>query len=523
MRFAILAIAVAGCVSERGPAAARPTTFWIGEVDALVAEACGGCHGGDAPAGGYDLSSYLGALAPDRDGAPRAIAGDPASRIIAVLTADDPIHADVVAAAPALRAWVVDARLAYRDSDVHAPGLMNPADPDFHAALLARRGWDLDGCAGCHGADYAGGASEATCLGCHAEGPTACATCHGDGPTTGAHAAHRGGLLDRPTACAACHVVPERWDAEGHLTREGVADPPPAEVVLGAAAARDVEPPRRTAPPAYDPTTGTCAGVYCHGGILGDAAATRPAPRWDDGPDAAACGACHGAPPADHVGAPCATCHPTAIARDGVLRAAHLDGVLDVGDGSRGCAACHGDATSPAPPRALDGATRPDALGVGAHRAHLEGWSRLSDPIACGECHATPVALDDPGHLDDDAIAEVFPGGGGPLAGADGAAPAWDRSAGRCAATYCHGGGDALAADGADGRVVAPRWTAVGEGEAACGRCHGLPPEDGVHPDATVAECTTCHPTVDGFGNILFTGPAGARHTGHLDGTVDLR
>ena len=38
---------------------------------------------------------------------------------------------------PLLVTWVIDARLAYRDSALHEPGLMNPADPDFHGAMLA--------------------------------------------------------------------------------------------------------------------------------------------------------------------------------------------------------------------------------------------------------------------------------------------------------------------------------------------------------------------------------------------------
>jgi predicted CxxxxCH...CXXCH cytochrome family protein len=519
----IALLGVGACVSQRTRADDRPITFWVGEIEAVVAGACGGCHGGEAPAGGYQLTTYLGALGAGSDATANAIAGNPDSRLLAILVEpDDPIHGELADVAPVLARWVVDARLAYRDSDLHAAGLMNPADPDFHGGLIAARSWDFAGCARCHGEAFDGGASGASCRGCHAEGPTACVTCHGDGPTSGAHEAHRDGELERPAACDDCHVVPEAWDDEGHIVRAGAADPAPAEVVFGAAAARDVVPPRRRAPPSYDPATATCAAVYCHGGTLGDAAASFASPRWVGGDGQAACGGCHGTPPSGHLGDECQSCHPTAVAANGTLAARHLDGVLDVGNGGTGCSACHGDAVSSAPPADLSGGTSPELLGVGAHRSHVLGPGRIADPVTCGECHVVPSDFATVGHIDD-GPAEVFPAAAGDLARRDGAAPTWDRATARCSATYCHGGGDALSLDLGPDRIPQPSWTAVGQGEAACGRCHGLPPADGAHPVATIAECTDCHPSVDGFGNILFTGPSGAEHTSHLDGIVDLR
>ena len=119
---------------------------------------------------------------------------------------------------------------------VHPAGILDPASEDFHVRELARRNWDFAVCAKCHGNDFAGGLARSSCLGCHAAGPTACTTCHGDGPTTNAHVVHREvGQL----ACGECHVVPATWDAEAHLRRGGVADPPPAEVTFGARAADD--------------------------------------------------------------------------------------------------------------------------------------------------------------------------------------------------------------------------------------------------------------------------------------------
>lgn len=364
---------------------------------------------------------------------------------------------------------------------VHAGGLLDPASPGFHGALVRAAGWDLALCAGCHGDDFDGGASGASCRGCHAGGPTACDTCHDEaGPrATGAHAAHTTAAVP----CGECHDVPARWDADGHVRRGGAPDDGVAEVRLGALAARDVEPPRRTEPPRYDAATRTCAAVYCHGGTLGDAAAVAPAPRWDE-PGAAACGGCHGAPPADHASDACATCH---------RGAAHLDGVLDVGAPGAGCSGCHGDAASPAPPRGLGGETSPQVLAVGVHRAHLSS-SSLRGPIACATCHAVPATRDAPGHLDSALPAEVLPAIG------------WDRATATCAGS-CHG----------DARPV---WNHAGDGEATCGTCHGLPPAGGSHtPAMTIASCTSCHPSVDAIGAIVFTAGTSA----HLDGDVDVR
>jgi predicted CxxxxCH...CXXCH cytochrome family protein len=528
-RMVLLMLALASaCASERDRESNGdgdgdgPTLTWDEPIGALVAERCSSCHGTVSPAGAYDLTTYLGALSGGSDEVANAVAGERSSRFLTVLA--DAQHEAVADLAPMLTTWVVIDRLALRASRVHDPGILNPADPGFHGALLATRSFDFALCASCHGADFAGGTSAASCVGCHAEGPTTCATCHADLSTRGAHGAHlTSPALDRPTACDGCHVVPASWDAPGHLfDADGHVDPPPAEVVLGALASRDVVPPRRTAPARFDAATGTCSGVYCHGGTLGEATATRTSPSWRGGPAEAECGACHGAPPANHVSADCRGCHPDSL--DASVRltgAGHLDGHLDLGGGDGTCFACHGDASSPAPPRDLSGHDRPQALGVGAHRSHVEGTARLADPIACAECHQMPTALGSPGHVDSAAPAEVFPLGGGPLATATGAIPVWDRATATCADVYCHGGGE-LGADVALGLDPTPIWTAVDQGEAVCGRCHGLPPQNGTHPPATLADCTTCHPTVDAVGNILFTG-AVVQTTRHIDGHVDVR
>jgi predicted CxxxxCH...CXXCH cytochrome family protein len=505
-RALALAALAAACGDEREAAPPSDAPTWDGEVAALVGERCTGCHAPPAPAAGYDLTSYQGALGGGSDAVPNAIAGDDTSRILTALA--EPTHAAVADAGPRLRAWV-DGGLALRRSRIHGPGVLDPGADDFHGAVLRASGWQFATCAGCHGDDFTGGTSGAACTSCHDGGPTACATCHAGGPTTGAHATHLlGGPLERPTTCDTCHVVPARWDQPGHiLDAAGEPDPAPAEVALAA-------------PATFAATGATCSDVYCHGGSLDDAAATHPAPAWYGPPGQAACGGCHGAPPADHAQAACERCHPAPF-EGGRPRPTHLDGVLDV---DQGCTGCHGSATNPAPPRSVDGATLPTSLAVGAHQSHLQGPGRLRAPIACEECHAVPTDVRSAGHIDSDLPAEVFPAGSGALARADGASPVWDRATATCSGTYCHGGGAGLVTDDAPGRIPAPTWTRVGRAEAACGRCHGLPPHDTVHdPDLGIADCTTCHPSVDATGTILFTGPAGAETTEHLDGTVDLR
>lgn len=496
--LAALAAAAVACAERRDlPSPACVT--WPSDVAPLLA-GCTACHGGAQPASGYDLTTYLGALGGGGDEVPNAIAGDAGSRLLARLdAAGDDAHRVPAATREVLGRWALECQLAALDSPLHAPGVLDPSSAQFHGATLAAQGWDLATCAGCHGDDFSGGRAGASCNGCHEGGPTSCQTCHpldaaqaprgtqggarpyGAGALDGAHRRHAAAGL----ACAECHRVPLAWSDDGHVRRAGASgvtsDPPPAEIDFGAAARRG------DASPSYD--DGRCSGVYCHGATLRDGGAAVTAPTWRGGPGQAACGSCHGAPPASHADDRCEGCHPAAAAR-------HLDGVTTVGR-TAGCDGCHGDATSPAPPRDLSGATATTALGVGAHRAHLEGPRRLRGPIACATCHRVPTALGDAGHLDSAAPAEVELGVG------------WNRDLQSCATAWCHG-------------PARPRWTS--SGEVTCGSCHGVPPADAAHaPDLPLTACAGCHPrSVDAFGNILLqSGPTGLTSE-HLDGDVDL-
>lgn len=501
-RYAVVAMALlagAGCAEPRSSSAMARVT-WQGDIAALVAP-CTECHGGAAPAAGYSLASYAGALGGGSDQVPNAIAGDAGSRLLRRLeeASEADVHHLAGQALATLRRWVVDSELAALSTPLHAAGVLDPASRDFHGAQVAALGWDLGRCARCHGDDFRGGTSGASCESCHVGGPTDCKTCHpldeaqaprgaqggarpyGAGALDGAHRGHAAAGL----ACGECHRVPEAWDSEGHLRRSGasastawVADAPPAELDFAAAARR------AGAAPSYDGER--CSGVYCHGATLRDGGGAAPAPRWrDEAP--ASCGSCHGAPPPSHADDRCAACHPAPAAR-------HLDGAVQIG-AVAGCSGCHGDARSPAPPRDLSGNTATSALGVGAHRAHLEAQHRLRGPIACEACHQVPAELGAPGHLDSPGPAEVT------------ASLGWDRAAQTCATAWCHG-------------QARPRWTSLGE--VSCGSCHGIPPSTAAHaPDLPLTSCAGCHPrSVDAFGNILF-GPDGLTSE-HADGDVDL-
>ncbi len=478
--LAIATVLVAGCTEPRTREDACPT--WQGEVAAAL-EPCAACHGGAAPAGGYDLTSYLGTLGPGSDDVANAIAGDVSSRL---LTAIDPArvapgdtaHAGYGALHALLVRWA-SCDLAYLDSAIHPRGVLDPASGGFHGAELAARGWDLTLCMQCHGTDFAGGPSDVSCTTCHTRGPDACDTCHEEVPTTGAHPAHVGDGSAN-VGCETCHRVPARWDDEGHVRRAGGGDPAPAEVEMTGLAAVTIEPADRAGPPSYE--AGTCRNVYCHGDVLGASGGSARQPSWaSDPPGPAACGSCHGEPPPSHADASCTTCHPSGPA--------HLDGVIDIGTGGSGCSACHGGPTSSAPPRDLAGNTFTTAIGVGAHQAHLRAPSGLSAPVACSACHVVPAEITSPGHIDSAGPAEVV------------ASLGWDRASATCATAWCHG-------------PAQPRWTETGG--AACGTCHGAPPATASHTAGmALTACAQCHPmTMDAIGRFI---PGGA----HLDGDVD--
>jgi predicted CxxxxCH...CXXCH cytochrome family protein len=209
------------------------------------------------------------------------------------------------------------------------------------------------------------------------------------------------------------------------------------------------------------------------------------------------CGDCHGAPPKDHFAGTCDHCHFDANADGTALRSVqpHMNGHVDLGDGSGGCAACHGKDGDPMPP------TPSHEL----HRATL-----LTAAIECTECHAVPKEVLSPGHLDmgQSTPADVVFGA---RAQARGRHPSYE--AGTCKDVACHGAGLA------EGIERALRWDAPAA--KTCAGCHGLPP-------------TTSHPKDDGCASLICHGAEVTAGTPgpsitqsgrmlHIDGQIETR
>jgi predicted CxxxxCH...CXXCH cytochrome family protein len=530
--FVIAALLAPVCSERRERPSAPPCVAWQEELGPAFSERCVSCHGHEHPDADYDLTSYLGALGPDplHDSAARA--GDPGSPLVQILDprTADPIHRPFVDLFADVRQWVVECELRYSTSSVHEAGILDPRSGDHHGVLLRTHRWDFAACARCHGADFEGGPAHVACTACHDGGPTTCATCHNRTLLSkGAHGAHvpaSDGLLDF-SACTACHPTPDDYTDPGHLfTASGALEPPRARIRFGALARETPDPDARSGPPEYDRTTGTCDDVYCHGAVLPDRAnAELTQPGWFHvGQGQAACGTCHGLPPTDHPQGACDHCHQRVAGTD--LRivdaSLHVNGEVELGRGPPDCVGCHGSPENSAPPRDVLGRTATSEVTVGAHQAHVLGLHRLRGPIPCADCHVMPEELDSPGHIDHPYPAVVFPEGSLGLSAALGAHPQWDHASATCQDVYCHGGGQ-LERDRAASIMREPTWTAVGEGQAACGGCHGIPPDDGGHlGDLTLRDCSRCHPSVDAFGNIIVTGTGNEASSLHIDGVIDV-
>jgi predicted CxxxxCH...CXXCH cytochrome family protein len=255
---------------------------------------------------------------------------------------------------------------------------------NFHGTFLRMKGWHLDQCRACHGADYNGGQVEFTCMnsGCHvdasgkAKSPEACNTCHGvfhghasdtlswappraiNGDTTesstgvGVHQAHlRAGEISNVIECKQCHRIPSSVSMTGHL------DALPTEIVQFDSSLAGLKTANRTfdPQPVFDPNTATCSNTYCHGNWKSRASdaidnfaysdsvmvGNSFTPVWTDTTGAAAqCGTCHGTSsspaPTGHIdvgdATSCGGCHVGVVDETGKIadKTLHMNGKVNV-------------------------------------------------------------------------------------------------------------------------------------------------------------------------------------------------
>jgi predicted CxxxxCH...CXXCH cytochrome family protein len=228
----------------------------------------------------------------------------------------------------------VDGRL---DVGGHDAAWVDPASPAFHAFSANRA---IADCQACHGADLSGGFAGVACASCHdggvhggvtvvafqVGGSPNCVACHGgaddqggappratwgnagDAVRVGAHSTHVAAGHD----CSVCHLKPADMVSPGHI--DGLT----ADVVFGGMA---LDGPTT---PSWDRVTARCSSTYCHGGTL--TGGSNSAPDWTRvGAGEAACGTCHGLPPARFpspthpvyvFAASCLGCHPATTTVD---------------------------------------------------------------------------------------------------------------------------------------------------------------------------------------------------------------
>ena len=264
------------------------------------------------------------------------------------------------------------------------PGHFHPqgyAVRDIHGRDLK---WQVTDCRTCHGQDLSGGPAAGTmgaapgCDGCHQAGwRTNCTYCHGTPGGPGApprdldgqtdvtkisfpgHPPHTSGRMALPFDCIQCHRKPTDVLTPYHVFD---ASPRRGENNLSGGLSSQGF---------YDPVTGVCSNLYCHGNGRGSNGAVQ---KLAQGP--LACGTCHAdmTTPAKwatqsgqhnkHLNVDavnCTICHAATVAMDpGVLsdRTPHVNGKADVVFGGAGATmtfnaaaksctgTCHGESHS---------------------------------------------------------------------------------------------------------------------------------------------------------------------------------
>lgn len=465
---------ISACSEDRASAPASPE--YDVDVAPIFQAHCVACHGNTNPEGGWSATSFLGAIAcVAPSSAPAALPPNDRAPILTAL-AEDPHRGLLSGAEQAiLVSWVAGGTLAFQAS-VHDPSIIDPRSTWFHGAILRASRWsqmldpkDPNACGRCHDGTLSrpAGVTQAAagappCTSCHdqAGGVLACSTCHGSGnrpypprdpcffpgDVAGAHAAHVESSPERSGGlpCSTCHPVP------GSPVIGGLHGDSIVEVTF--------DPTLVPEEASYDRTTGACA-VLCH-----DQGGAKPIVTWTEAPSPIGCGDCHRSPPSGHYAGSCSGCHAEANATGTALSGGplHLNGKVDLGNGSGLCGACHGSGNSAWPRTA-------------AHAAHQS--PTLTVPVACANCHVVPSSILDPAHLDG-TVHVTF----SELATARSSVPVWDGAS--CVNVACHG------ANLADPAPV-PTWDDASGTQSKCGACHGIPPSQ--HTASTSCDRSDCH------------------------------
>jgi predicted CxxxxCH...CXXCH cytochrome family protein len=290
-------------------------------------------------------------------------------------------------------------------------------------------------------------------------------------PKVGAHQAHVvAGRLRGPIACGECHVVPADMAAH-EVGIAAIAKGTASRVTFGPLADR------HGAGAAWDPATGTCVNLYCHGATIAHGGANHE-PPWTavDAPHSqATCStaSCHGSPPPlpHPANSNCGDCH-SATTTDGATiniaggTSTHIDGHLTIDlDACAGdCTCCHG-----APP--ATGAhfahvtSVPTAYGQDTMTADSQPSGATAYDFGCGNCHS----VDPADHATGLVVLTQAGATAGGLKSKNPLTAAYDAVTGRCSDVYCHSSGQESPAF-----ATSPAW--LSGAPLGCGGCHGNPP-----------------------------------------------
>jgi len=226
---------------------------------------------------------------------------------------------------------------------------------------------------------------------------------------------------------------------------------------------------------------GKCTNVACHGGKTRTAWSNQGAINATN-----TCTHCHGQPQAANI--------PTGNTNRKMYAPGWVNGAYT------------GTST--------DQNTADSDLRVGAHFAHLS--SMYMKQIKCNECHQVPS---DPFDVSNNHMigprysSQSITFAQASTATKNGVFTSFTSGTGvkaaTCSTTYCHG--SKLVQNDTAGTYRKPSWNqnnliARTPSAAACGTCHGVPPNSvpAYNTGATLSTCTTCHSTVvDASGNII--------------------